>query len=276
MIKDIIVCLSTDGSGDTGGDYAISLGKLFDAHVSAFAFAFIPVVPQTPIMDAFGANFIDAQRSENRKAAQAAGARFEEGLKRAGVRGASLLLESGVAEAAKHFGQIARRFDLVAIGQAEPSRTERQILIERALFESGRPLVVVPYIQKGEAKLDQVMVCWDGSRAAARAVADAMPLLARAKKVEVVTISGEAPKSEEIEGADIGEHLARHDLKVEINRIVAREGDVASTILSHAADSAADFVVMGGYGHSRFREFVLGGATRGMLAAMTVPVLMSH
>jgi nucleotide-binding universal stress UspA family protein len=276
MIKDIIVSLSTDGSTHTAGDYAISVGKQFNAHVAAFAFAFIPVVPQTPIMDAFGANFIDAQRSENRKAAQEVGARFEDGLRRAGVRGASLLLESGVAEAARHLAQLARRFDLAVIGQAEPQRPERLVLIERVLFDSGRPVIVVPYIQKDEVKLEQVMVCWDGSRAAARAMADAMPFLTRAKKVEVVTISGEAPKSEEMEGADVGEHLARHDLKVEINRIVARDGDVANTILSHAADSGADFVVMGGYGHSRFREFVLGGATRGMLAAMTVPVLLSH
>jgi nucleotide-binding universal stress UspA family protein len=275
MIKDILVCLSTDDSKDAAGDYAISLGRLFDAHVTGLAFAFIPVVPQSPIMDAFGANFIDAQRSENRKAAQAAGKHFEERLASAGVRGAPLLLESGVAEAAKHFGHMARRFDLAMIGQAQPSRSERQVLIERALFESGRPLLVVPYIQKAEAKLERIMVCWDGSRAAARAVGDAIAFLTRAKKVEVVSISGEAPKSEEIEGADIGEHLARRDLDVEINRIVA-EGDVTSTILSHAADSGADLVVMGAYGHSRLREFVLGGATRGMLEAMTVPVLMSH
>jgi len=276
MIKDIIVCLSSDGSADVAGDYAISAGKLFGAHVSAFAFAFIPVVPQTPIMDAFGVNFIEAQRSENRKMAQAAAARFEEGLNRAGVSGATVVLESGVAEAAKLFGQIARRFDLVVIGQAEPSRTDRQVLVERALFESGRPVVVVPYIHKGEAKVDRVILSWDGSRAAARAAADAMPFLTRAKKVEVVTIAGEAPKSEEIEDADIAQHLARHDVNVEVNRLVSREGDVANTLLSHAADSAADFIVMGAYGHSRFREFVLGGATRGMLASMTVPVLLSH
>lgn len=143
------------------------------------------------------------------------------------------------------------------------------------MFESGRPVLLVPFIQKRGLKLDHVMICWDGSRSAARAIADAMPFLVRAGKIEVVTIAGEPAKSDEIPGADIGHHLARHGLKPEIKRIVA-DMDVTSTILSHAADSSADLVVMGGYGHSRWREFILGGATRGILAAMTVPTLMSH
>ena len=151
-----------------------------------------------------------------------------------------------------------------------------ELIVEGALFASGRPVVVVPYIQKTGLKLDRVMVCWDASRTAARAIADAMPLLARAKAIDVVIVASERPKSDEIPGADIGQHLARHGLKVEVKRIVATDTDVANTILSHAADTSADFIVMGGYGHSRLREFILGGATRGILSSMTVPVLMSH
>jgi nucleotide-binding universal stress UspA family protein len=134
----------------------------------------------------------------------------------------------------------------------------------------------VPYIQKAGLKLDRVMVCWDGSRAAARAVADAMPFLHKAKQVEIVIIATGRPKSDEVPGADLGQHLARHGLKVEVKRITSPDIDVPSTILSYAADSSADMIVMGGYGHSRLREFVLGGATRGILESMTVPVLMSH
>ena len=119
-------------------------------------------------------------------------------------------------------------------------------------------------------------MCWDGSRNAARAVGDAMPFLARAKAVEVVVVTGDAGKSDEIPGADIAHHLARHRLQVELRRIVAEDLDVANTILSHAADAGTDFIVMGGYGHSRLQEFVLGGATRGILQSMTVPTLMSH
>jgi nucleotide-binding universal stress UspA family protein len=152
----------------------------------------------------------------------------------------------------------------------------QELIIEAALFESGRPVLVVPYIQKEGLNLDRVLVCWDASRNAARAIADAMPFLKRSKAIDVIVVATERPKSDELPGADIAHHLARHKLKVDLKRIVTGGGDVASALLSYAADSGADFIVMGGYGHSRLREFILGGATRGILSAMTVPTLMSH
>ena len=107
--------------------------------------------------------------------------------------------------AGDQFGRIARRFDLSIVGQAEPETSAvEDIIAEAALFESGRPVIIVPYIQKGPLKLDRVMLCWDGSRAAARAIADAMPLLERAGRVEVVIVANERGKQDEIEGADMG------------------------------------------------------------------------
>jgi nucleotide-binding universal stress UspA family protein len=100
--------------------------------------------------------------------------------------------------------------------------------------------------------------------------------LAKAGRVEIVIITNERGKKDEIEGADIGQHLARHGLKVDVHRISGGGIDVADALLSHAADSGTDFMVMGGYGHSRLREFVLGGVTHSILKSMTVPVLMSH
>ncbi len=121
------------------------------------------------------------------------------------------------------------------VAQAEPDQlADRDLIIEAALFESGRPVLVVPYIQRDGLKLDRVTVCWDGSRNAARAVADAMPFLRRAKDIEIVVVAGEAGKSDEVPGADIAHHLARHGLKVELQRIVAGDLDVTNTILSHA------------------------------------------
>ena len=97
---------------------------------------------------------------------------------------------------------------------------------------------MVPYIQKSGLKLDRVMICWDGSRPAARAIADAMPFLARSAAIDVVIVASGREKSDEIPGIDIGEHLARHGLKVEVKRIVSTDVDVPNTILSHAADTA--------------------------------------
>jgi nucleotide-binding universal stress UspA family protein len=166
----------------------------------------------------------------------------------------SHVLSASLADAADTFSKLARRIDLSVVGQSEPERTARNMIIEAALFDSGRPVLVVPYIQREGFKLDCVMACWDGSRSAARAVGDALPLLGRAKKVEIVLVSGAAPKSDEIPGADIAHDLARHGITVELERIVSAEVDVSNVILSHAADIGTDFLVMGGYGHSRLRE----------------------
>jgi nucleotide-binding universal stress UspA family protein len=94
--------------------------------------------------------------------------------------------------------------------------------------------------------------------------------------VHVLIAAGERGKRDEVPGADIGQHLARHGVKIEVHRTAATDIDIANLILSYAADLSADFMVMGAYGHSRLREFVLGGVTRGILASMTVPALMSH
>jgi nucleotide-binding universal stress UspA family protein len=221
--------------------------------------------------------FIDAQRAEAEKKARDAIARFEAAVKRAGLSSETRILSAGVSAAAESLGRIARRFDLAVVGQPQRDNTVPDELVdEGVLFESGRPVIFVPYIFKGEVKLDRIMVCWDGSRAATRAIADALPLLQKAKQVEVVMVATGRPKSDEVPGADLGQHLARHGLKVDVKRITSPDIDVPSTLLSYAADSAADMMVMGGYGHSRLREFVLGGVTRGLLEAMTVPVLMSH
>ncbi len=186
-------------------------------------------------------------------------------------------ISASISGAADEIGRLGRRFDLIIVGQ--PNRQKSlpdEVVDEGVLFESGRPVIFVPFIHKGGVTLDRIMVCWDGSRTAARAIADAMPILKKAKQVEVVIISDKPGKADEVPGADLGQHLARHGLKIDVKRITSPDTDVPSTILSYAADSSADMIVMGGYGHSRLREFVLGGATRGMLEAMTVPVLMSH
>ncbi|MGB8046443.1 MAG: universal stress protein, partial [Pseudolabrys sp.] len=162
------------------------------------------------------------------------------------------------------------------IRQIEPGKeTLGVVLPETALFGSGRPVLVVPYIQKAGMKLDRTLICWDGSRTAARAIGGAMPFLVRTKSIDVLSVMKSETARNERPGADIARHLARHNLKVDFKRIVANE-DIGNTILSTAADLDSDMIVMGGYGHSRLREFVLGGATRAILNTMTVSVLMSH
>jgi nucleotide-binding universal stress UspA family protein len=276
MIKDIVVNLSIGEKPGPACDYAVSLAAAFNAHLAGIAFLYDPIVPVSGA-GYIPADVIEMQERDNEQATRAALDQFNAACARAGVSAEPLTLSAGYGGVGEQFGRIARRFDLAIVGQPEPETSGvEEIIAESALFESGRPVIVVPYIQKAPAKLDNVMLCWDGSRAAARAVADAMPLLAKAGRVEVMIVTNERGKQDEIDGADIGAHLARHGLKVEVRRTTLGDIDVADVLLSHAADAGSDFIVMGGYGHSRLREFVLGGVTRSIFRSMTAPVLMSH
>jgi nucleotide-binding universal stress UspA family protein len=276
MIKDIVVNLSLGENGGPAGDYAISVADALGAHVAGLAFVFDPIVPVTGT-GYIPPEVIDTQLADNQAAAKAAIDRFTTTATRVGVSAETVSLSSSAAGAGDHFARIARRFDIAIVGQAEPeSGGVEDLIAESTLFGSGGPVIIVPYIQKGPLKLNRVMACWDGSRQAARAIADAMPLLHKAGKVEVVIVDNEPGKQDEIEGADMGEHLARHGLNVEVKRISGGDIDVADALLSHVADNGIDFIVMGGYGHSRLRQFVLGGVTRSILKSMTAPTLMAH
>ena len=277
MIKDIVLHLSADLKHEVAANYAVSVAEAFGAHLAAMTFAYDPVLPASLMGGGLPVDFINAQRALAEEAVNAAMNKLSEMARRSGVAVEARHETTSLAAAADIFGRYARRFDLSIVGQANPDVVgPQELIIEAALFQSGRPVVVVPYIQRTGLTLDRVLVCWDASRQAARAIADALPFLHRAKAVEVVIVATEPLKSDDLAGTDISRHLARHDLRVELKRIVSADTDVADTILSYAADVSADFIVMGGYGHSRLREFVLGGVTRGLLASMTVPTLMSH
>jgi nucleotide-binding universal stress UspA family protein len=275
MIKDNLVSLPVGRLSDSSVNYAISVAAAFNAHLTGVAFVHEPFVPGT-VFDGAATGFIATYRAQVEKAAKAAVTKFEDATRRAGVSATSQKLESALADFDDLFTQVTRRFDLSVIGQIEPGKETLEVVLpETALFGSGRPVLVVPYIQKAGMKLDRTLICWDGSRTAARAIGDAMPFLVRTKSIDVLSVMKSETARNELPGADIARHLARHNLKVDFKRIVANE-DIGNTILSAAADLDSDMIVMGGYGHSRLREFVLGGATRAILNTMTVPVLMSH
>ena len=276
MIKDIIVNLSVARNGSTVGNYAVSVAAALQAHLTGIAFIYDPVVPISGT-GYIPADVIESQRADNETAAEAAIKDFTAATDRAGISAEPQMLSASLTGAGDQFARMARRFDLAIVGQAQPEMsTMEQIIGETTLFESGRPIIMVPYIQKAPFKTGNVMICWDGSRTAARTVADAIPILGKSSRIEIVSVTSERGKQDEIEGADIGQHLARHGLKVDVHRISRGNIDVADALLSHAADSAADLMVMGGYGHSRLREFVLGGVTRSIFQSMTLPVLLSH
>jgi nucleotide-binding universal stress UspA family protein len=174
----------------------------------------------------------------------------------------------------------ARYADLVVVGQTSPDNpfTTPDNLPEAVAMASGRPTLVVPHSGAGKPVGKKIMLCWNASRECARAASDAMPFLTAAEKVIILVVepkvSDEGHGAEP--GADVAMWLAKHGAKVTVQREIAPDADVASVVLSRAADQDIDLIVMGVYGHSRLREWAMGGASRAMLDTMTVPVLMSH
>jgi nucleotide-binding universal stress UspA family protein len=174
----------------------------------------------------------------------------------------------------------ARYADLAIVGQLDPDNEAPGSPLSPAdvLLDSGRPALVVPYVGRFADVGQRVLIGWNASREAARAVNDALPLLARAAQVTVLAVNprvgtmhhGATP------GADIAAHLARHGITVTVEIAHVTELDASDTLLNRAADLGADLIVTGAYGRSRMRELVLGGVTRDLLRRMTVPVFMSH
>ena len=277
MIKDIIVHLEHKITRDPARDFAITVAETFDAHIAGVAFAFTPNLPGYAMLE-IPPDIVAQMMEESEKAALAAIERFDAAAKRSMLSAEHRLLKAAGPGAPMILALLARRFDLSVLMQSEPDGVDNDDVIETSLFESGRPLIVVPYIQKEGLKLEHVVCCWDGSRAAARAINDALPLLAKATAVDLLIVQNEKTNTapNEIRGAEMAKHLARHDAKVEIVTVPAADIDVADAILSYVADISGTLIVMGGYGHARLRELILGGVTRDMLKSMTVPVFMSH
>ncbi|MBF5094850.1 universal stress protein [Azospirillum sp. INR13] len=168
----------------------------------------------------------------------------------------------------------ARYHDLVLLGMCQHDRIPR-LTAEAVIFGSGRPALLVPESAPAEAP-DHVVVAWDGGSAAARAVCDAHPFLHRAGTVTIVTVAGEKPLADDSAGERLAEYLADHDIEAQVSRLQSGGRSIADVLQAHVRDVGAGLLVMGGFGHSRMRDFVLGGATQGILDDLQVPVLVSH
>ncbi len=277
MIRDLIINLAISTKRDPAREYALTIADVFEAHTVGLAFIYDYALPGH-VLGAIPAEVAAQAKREYQEAVDAAVDAFHAAAKRSLLSAEHIVDTVFERDAPLALANAARRFDLSVITQSEPGGVNNDRLIEGLLFESGRPVIVVPYIQRDALKLDRVVCCWDGSRPAARAINDALPFLTKAGAADLLIVVNEKTKNDEheIRGVRMGEHLARHNINVEVQTRIAPDIDVASTILSHAADFGATMIVMGAYGHSRVREFILGGATRGILTSMTVPVLMSH
>ncbi len=276
MIRDILVNLAQGVEKDEVCEYAASLAAHFGAHMTGLSVAYEIDVPPF-YMGALPTDFIDAQVQENKAAAEKAAERFKATATAAGVTFEARSMAASLGVAANSFARMARLYDLTVVAQPNPDLPgPEEVIAETVLMESGRAVLIVPYVQTKPFVVDRVVIAWDGGRACARALAEALPLFHRAKHVEIFRVMSGSGDTDQ-EGPEVVRHLARHNIEAKVRHLPAIAGDSVSTaILNEVSDQGTDLVVMGGYGHSRLREMVLGGVTREILATMTVPVLMAH
>lgn len=285
--KGILVALDSAPAVRGRIELAAVLAERFDAHLIGLHAALGAEGPRRRgYFDYFDVSLLDPLYRDYREKieaeAEVSRCLFEDIAKRHGVS----------AEWRKAFGypsEIAalngRYVDLIVLGQPDPDDTLAMLsrpLPEEVALAVGRPILVVPYAGSWQEIGRRVLVGWDASREATRAVNDAMPLLRDARTVTILCVDPVASPGDhgaghgEVPGADIALHLARHGIKATIEATVSAGIGVGNTLLSRASDLEADLLVMGAYGHSRVRELLLGGATRTVLESMTLPVLMAH
>lgn len=275
--KDILVLVDRSPAAAGRIEVAARMASPFGAHVTGLHVTGPPVIPPSVTAEVAQA-VLDAYAELHGEAAEKARSLFMAHVSRPGVAAEWRQSEGETSDVvAMH----ARCADLAVLGQDDPEAPAMDTprgLVERVLLGSGRPVLVIPYIGARGAVGEEVAVAWNGTREATRAVNDALPLLRRARRVTVLTINARGgPEGRgDVPGPDIALHLARHDVRVEFKAIESEEVAVPEMLLSSVADLGADLLVMGGYGHSRLRELVMGGATRGILQAMTTPVFLSH
>jgi nucleotide-binding universal stress UspA family protein len=279
--KDALLALATypEPTPVSAVEDAVDLAAVIGAKISAIACEVTIQVPGTVLGNAF----LDipamaaAERKKSAINARNLLAAFQRAAEKRGVFQDHFLDHCPIAEACRVVAGYARLHDLTIV-PASGSGFPDQSSAEAIIFGSGRTTIVTPAARPRARPfaLDNAVVAWDFSRSAARALADALPILEMAKHVHIVTVINEKALDTRRSGSELARHLSRHGIDGVAETIDAAGRDVGSVLEAYVGSHGADLLVMGAFGHSRLREFVLGGATRSMLAHPPVPILMSH
>jgi nucleotide-binding universal stress UspA family protein len=276
-LNDIVVYVDGAEATKARVDFAVALAKAHGAHLIGVAFA------PTALLPLYGADVGFADMTEVLQSVKTQGeAALEAFSMRAeaeGVRAEKRLMQ-GISEQFPHdFARCTRHVDLAIIGQPRDGDPliGQYALVERCLFASGRPVIIVPAAPGKVVPSGTLVVAWDGSAEAARASNDALHFLEPAQRVVLLIAAKSEPEDgSEPSGDDMVAHLARHGVTVELMRVPAGEGDIGRLLLTKSKELGADMIVMGAFHHSRWREFILGGVTLTMLEEATIPLFMAH
>ncbi len=275
-IRDVLLTLTSypEPTPVSVVEDAVSFASSLGCHIAAMACETHVQVPGSFLSGSVVGGMAASEAHRSLKNAQALLAAFESAAGKAGVAHERVLERCLSHEVPGLFVQYARLRDLTIVSVPE---SHDQWYAETVIFESGKPTMVLPERPRARPfDLRTVMVAWDFSRAAARAIADAIPILEKARDVRIVTVTNEKVLDSKHSAEELARNLSRHGIDVVLDKVDAAGRAIGKVLEAHAASCSADVLVMGAYGHSRFREFVLGGATRSLLSKPPLPILFSH
>ncbi|MGL5117147.1 MAG: universal stress protein [Beijerinckiaceae bacterium] len=254
-------------------DVAISMADQAEAHLTLRALS-IQKVPPYSVMPAFTGALAAKINEDEKEALQAISAHLDNMLKTVSFPHDLAITQQPHAELVALASLQGRMHDLTVIDTPVDFISLQQSIFEELVFQSGRPVLVVPHgVSSFSAK--RIVIAWDGSSRAARALSDAMPFLANAEHVELTTVVNEKKLHGTVPGADMARLLARHNIKVETVAVEMTE-DAGTALMDRVEVVGADLIVAGAFAHSRWRHLILGGVTTSFLRESAVPVLMSH
>ncbi|MPR10889.1 universal stress protein [Microvirga tunisiensis] len=276
-IRSILIGITEEGDGEERSSalpYGLALAREAGAHVTVQAASLKVIAPYSFVSD-FAEGLV---ATENRRLDALAHAAADASQRAAAASGVACISQAPhltYPDLIGSFASLARAHDLTVLDAEPIALAVDRGLIEAVLMDSGRPLMVVPPGREAFAA-DRIVVAWDGSAKAARALNDALPFLRAATQVELVSVTGEKDLAHTLPGAEIAPHLTRHGVTATVLALPVLDGDVAETLRNHAHLTRADMIVMGAYVHSRLREMVLGGTTQSLLKNASVPLFLSY
>ena len=272
--NSVLVFLDNSAASERRLDFALQFAQQHNAHLTGIHMSYGPLLPFDPYGQVSGVAL--EWEMEVQKKQQKSKAEFTHKAGNAGINFdwdcyRDTELHQVVAR--------ARLADICLVGQVSNGTSDNEInrnFFSQFVINLGKPVLFLPGEKECSAEFKHIVVAWNGSRESTRAIADAMPLLQSARIVSVISASSKKKQNGQMPDVDVAAFLARHKVKVDVEKVDIDSAEVADLILSRIDLKSADLLVMGAYGHTRFSEFVLGGMTRTIMKKMTVPVLMSH
>ncbi|MBV8568342.1 MAG: universal stress protein [Methylobacteriaceae bacterium] len=277
MLKDLMVHLDGTPEDEVRIEHAESIALRYEAHLTGLYTNALPEYAYALAIQPGFAPVVPVEVEERvRRDGDIAFARLTEDATRIRVPNEIRRIDAPFSQLPNLCASEARWADLFVATAPYGRQSVWDSLVEAALFESGHGVFLIPAGCKTKDAIRHILVAWRDTRESARAVGESLPFLEASETTRIVTVDPPQKSDQDLQSIDLAAHLNRHGAKIDLLSVETGDGTVAQTLLDEAHRMAADLIVMGAYGHSRFREWILGGTTREMIGRSDVPILIAH